>query len=200
MDGLTVEFYRVFWDVLGSDFVTVWAESLGSRVLPLPCRHAVLALLLKKGNLHDLQNCWPISILSTDYKVVVKVISLQLGSMLADVVHPDQAYAMPSWVSPSLTICTWSGTFWSSGLERVCHLPACPWRRRSTEDGPWVSPGHSAGIRLWVFSRCCTTLQLNWTLTKSVSFGREVSQGCLLSGQLRTLAIDRPSSVCSTSS
>ncbi|CAM5167271.1 unnamed protein product [Natator depressus] len=38
MDGLTVEFYRVFWDVLGPDLVTVWAESLESGVLPLSCR------------------------------------------------------------------------------------------------------------------------------------------------------------------
>ncbi|CAM4496838.1 unnamed protein product [Lepidochelys kempii] len=38
MDGLTVAFYRVFWDVLGPDLVTVWAESLQSRVLPLSCR------------------------------------------------------------------------------------------------------------------------------------------------------------------
>ncbi|CAM2117181.1 unnamed protein product [Caretta caretta] len=38
MDGLTVEFYRVFWDVLGPDLVTVWAESLQTVVLPLSCR------------------------------------------------------------------------------------------------------------------------------------------------------------------
>ncbi|CAM4574698.1 unnamed protein product [Lepidochelys kempii] len=38
MDGLTVEFYRMFWDVLGPDLVTVWAESLQSGVLPLSCR------------------------------------------------------------------------------------------------------------------------------------------------------------------
>ncbi|CAM4562689.1 unnamed protein product [Lepidochelys kempii] len=34
MDGLTVELYRVFWDVLGSDLVTVWAESLKSEFSP----------------------------------------------------------------------------------------------------------------------------------------------------------------------
>ncbi|CAM2107543.1 unnamed protein product [Caretta caretta] len=54
MDGLTVEFYCVFWDILGPDLLTVWAESLQSWVLPLSCRRAVLALLLKKGDLHDL--------------------------------------------------------------------------------------------------------------------------------------------------
>ncbi|CAM2100536.1 unnamed protein product [Caretta caretta] len=56
MDGLTVEFYHVFWDVLGPDLVTVWAESLQSGVLPLSCRRAVFALLPKKGDLHDLRN------------------------------------------------------------------------------------------------------------------------------------------------
>ncbi|CAM2112533.1 unnamed protein product [Caretta caretta] len=54
MDGMTVEFCRVFWDVLGPDLVTVWAESLQSGVLPLSCRRAVLALLPKKGDLCDL--------------------------------------------------------------------------------------------------------------------------------------------------
>ncbi|CAM2103341.1 unnamed protein product [Caretta caretta] len=53
MDGLTVEFYHAFWDVLGPDLVTVWAESLQNGV-------------------------------------VVKAISLRLGSVLADVIHPDQ--------------------------------------------------------------------------------------------------------------
>ncbi|CAM2096597.1 unnamed protein product [Caretta caretta] len=95
MDGLTVEFYRVFWDVVGPDLVTVWAESLQSGVLPLSCRRAVLALLPKKGDLCDLRNWRPVSLLSMDYKIVAKAISLRLGSVLADVIHPDQTYTIP---------------------------------------------------------------------------------------------------------
>ncbi|CAM2111957.1 unnamed protein product [Caretta caretta] len=95
MDWLTMEFYRVFWDVLSRDLVTIWAESLQSGVLPLSCRRAVLALLPKKGDLRDLQNWRPVSLLSTDYKIVAKVISLRLGSVLADMIHPDQTYTVP---------------------------------------------------------------------------------------------------------
>ncbi|KAG6924119.1 hypothetical protein G0U57_018279, partial [Chelydra serpentina] len=95
MDGLTMEFYRVFWDVFGPDLVTVWAESLQSGVLPLSCRRAMLALLPKKGDLCDLQNWCPVLLLSTDYKVIEKAISLQLGSVLVDVVHPNQTYTVP---------------------------------------------------------------------------------------------------------
>ncbi|CAM2103740.1 unnamed protein product [Caretta caretta] len=94
MDGLTVEFYRMFWDVLGPDLVIVWAESLQSRVLPLSCRRAVLALLPKKGDLRNLRNWRPVSLLSMDYKVVAKAISLRLGSVLADMVHPHQTYTV----------------------------------------------------------------------------------------------------------
>ncbi|CAM2110250.1 unnamed protein product [Caretta caretta] len=95
MDGLTVEFYRVFWDILGPDLVTVWAESLQSGVLLLSCRRAVLALLPKKGDLRDLRNWRPVSLLSTDYKIVAKAISLRLESVMADVIHPDQTYTVP---------------------------------------------------------------------------------------------------------
>ncbi|CAM2120224.1 unnamed protein product [Caretta caretta] len=95
MDGLTVEFYRAFWDTLGPDLATVWAESLQGGVLPLLRRRAVLALLLKKGDLHDLRNWRPVSLLSTDYKIVAKAISLRLGSVMADVIHPDQTYTVP---------------------------------------------------------------------------------------------------------
>ncbi|CAM2118629.1 unnamed protein product [Caretta caretta] len=95
MDGLTVEFYRAFWDILGPDLVTVWAESLQSGVLPLSCRRAVLALLPKKGDLRDLRNWRPVSLLSMDYKIVAKAISLRLGSVMADVIHPDQTYTVP---------------------------------------------------------------------------------------------------------
>ncbi|CAM2114049.1 unnamed protein product [Caretta caretta] len=66
MDGLTVEFYRVFWDILSPDLVTTWAESLQSGVFLLSCRRAMLAFLPKKGDLRNLRNWRPISLLSTD--------------------------------------------------------------------------------------------------------------------------------------
>ncbi|CAM2097401.1 unnamed protein product [Caretta caretta] len=95
MDGLTVEFYRAFWDILGPDLATVWAESFQGRVLPLSCRRAVFSLLPKRGDLRDLRNWRPVSLLSTDYKIVAKAISLRLGSVMADVIHPDHTYTVP---------------------------------------------------------------------------------------------------------
>ncbi|CAM2111018.1 unnamed protein product [Caretta caretta] len=50
---------------------------------------------MKKGDLLDLWNWHTNLLLSTDYKIVVKAILLCLGSVLANVVHPDQTYTIP---------------------------------------------------------------------------------------------------------
>ncbi|CAM2119626.1 unnamed protein product [Caretta caretta] len=198
MDRLTVEFYLVFWDVLRPDLVTIWAESLQSGVLPLSCRRAVLALLPKKGDLRDLQNWHSVSLLSTDYKIVAKAIWLRLGSMMADVIHPDQTYTILDHsifdnlflVRDLLELGCRDGLSFAllsldqeKAFDRVDHM----YLLRTLQAfgfGPQF-----VGF-LWVlYSSAECLVKLNWTLTEPVSFGRGVRQGCPLSGQLYALAI-----------
>ncbi|CAM2105660.1 unnamed protein product [Caretta caretta] len=157
MDGLTVEFYRVFWDILGPDLATVWAESLQGGVLPLSCRRAVLALLLKKGDLRDLRNWRPVLLLSTDYKIVAKAISLQLGSVMADVIHPDQTYTVSE-----------------KAFDRVDHGYLLGTLQAFGFGPPFVS-----FLRV-LYASAERLVRLNWTLTEPVSFRRGVQQGCPL--------------------
>ncbi|CAM2106407.1 unnamed protein product [Caretta caretta] len=199
MDGLTVEFYRAFWDILGPDLVTVWAESLQSGVLPLSCRRAVLALLLKKGDLRDLRNWRPVSLLSTDYKIVVKAISLRLGSMMADVIHPDKTYTVPCrsifdnlfLVRHLLELGRRDGLSFAllsldqeKAFDRVDHGYVL-----STLQAFGFRPQFVSFLRVLYTSAECL-VKLKWTLTEPVSFGRGVRQGCPLSGQLYALAIE----------
>ncbi|CAM2094788.1 unnamed protein product [Caretta caretta] len=199
MDRLTVEFYRAFWDILGPDLVTVWAESLQSGVLPLSCRRAVLALLPKKGDLRDLRNWRPVSLLSTDYKIVAKAISLRLGSAMADMVHPDQTYTVPGrsifdnlfLVRDLLELRRRDGLSFAllsldqeKAFDRVDHGYLL-----STLQAFGFGPQFVSFLRVLYASAECL-VRLNWTLTEPVSFGRGVRQGCPLSGQLYALAIE----------
>ncbi|CAM2119839.1 unnamed protein product [Caretta caretta] len=199
MDRLTVEFYRAFWDILGPDLVTVWAESLQSGVLPLSCRRAVLALLPKKGDRRDLRNWRPVSLLSTDYKIVAKAISLRLGSVMADVVHPDQTYTVPGrsifnnlfLVRDLLQLGRRDGLSFAllsldqeKAFDRVDHGYLL-----STLQAFGFGPQFVSFLRVLYASAECL-VRLNWTLTEPVSFGRGVRQGCPLSGQLYALAIE----------
>ncbi|CAM2097490.1 unnamed protein product [Caretta caretta] len=137
MDGLTVEFYRVFWDILGPDLVTVCAN--------------------------------------TDYKVVAKAISLQLGSVLADVIHPDQTYTVPGrTIFDNLYLVR-------DLLELEC---------RDGLSFALLSLDQEKAFNRVLYASAECLVRLNWTLTEPVSFRREVRQGCPLSGQLYALAIE----------
>ncbi|CAM2111430.1 unnamed protein product [Caretta caretta] len=199
MDGLTVEFYCVFWDVLSPDLVTVWAESLQGGVLPLSCRRAVLALLPKKGDLRDLRNWRPVLLLSMDYKIVAKAISLWLGSVLADVIHPDQTYTVPDlsifdnlfMVRDLLELGSRDGLSFAllsldkeKAFDRVDHGYLL-----STLQAFGFGPQFVGFLRVLYASSECL-VKLNWTLTELVSFGQGVQQGCPLLGQLYALATE----------
>ncbi|CAM2117657.1 unnamed protein product [Caretta caretta] len=151
MDGLTVEFYHAFWDILGPDLVTVWAESLQSGVLPLSCRQAVLALLLKKGDLRDLRNWHPVSLLSTDYKIVAKAISLRLGSVMADVIQPDRTYTVPGRsIFDNLFLVR---DLLELGRRDGLSFALLSLDQEKAFDRPWVPPEHSASV--WIRTSVC---------------------------------------------
>ncbi|CAM2109006.1 unnamed protein product [Caretta caretta] len=199
IDGLTVDFYRAFWDILGPDLATVWAESLQGGVLPLSCRRAVLTLLPKKGDRHDLRNWRPVSLLSTDYKIIAKAISLWLGSMMADVIHPDQMYTVLGrsifdnlfLVRDLLELGCRDGLSFAllsldqeKAFDRVDHGYLL-----GTLQVFGFGPQFVSFLRVLYASAECL-VRLNWILTEPVSFGQGVRQGCPLSGQLYALAIE----------
>ncbi|KAI3375790.1 hypothetical protein L3Q82_003739 [Scortum barcoo] len=95
IDGLTVEFYKAFWDILAADILDVFNESLTYGSMPVSCRRAVLTLLPKKGNLQDIKNWRPVSLLCVDYKLLSKALANRLREAMEQVIHRDQTYCVP---------------------------------------------------------------------------------------------------------
>ena len=94
MDGLPVNFYSKFWDVLGRDLYDVILFSIEEGELPLSHRRAVLTLLPKDGNNGFIKNWRPISLLCADYKIFAKALSNRLSKVLASIIHETQSYAI----------------------------------------------------------------------------------------------------------
>ncbi|TWW78214.1 Transposon TX1 uncharacterized 149 kDa protein ORF 2, partial [Takifugu flavidus] len=95
IDGIPVEFYKAFWSVVGKDMLEVFLESWRTGLLPRSCRRAIITLLLKKGDLQDLKNWRPVSLLCGDYKILSKVLAIRLREAMAEVIHVDQTYCVP---------------------------------------------------------------------------------------------------------
>ncbi|KAL6483834.1 hypothetical protein MHYP_G00087060 [Metynnis hypsauchen] len=95
IEGLPAEFYKSFWPVIGEDLLEALNDSLAKGRLPSSCRRAVLTLLPKKGDLHELKNWRPVSLLCCDYKLLSKVLAVRLKEVVGQIIHPDQTYCIP---------------------------------------------------------------------------------------------------------
>ncbi len=63
--------------------------------MPLTMRTGLVTLLHKKGHKEELANWRPITLLTTDYKVLAKVITERLKKVIGIVVQPDQTCGVP---------------------------------------------------------------------------------------------------------
>jgi len=95
IDGLPVDFYKAFWKIIGRDFYEVVQKCFNDKLLPKSCQRAVLALLPKKGDLSLLKNWRPVSILTSDYKIIAKLLANRMKCVLGDIIHQDQSYCIP---------------------------------------------------------------------------------------------------------
>ena len=94
-DGLPMEFYVKFWQVLGADLVRVLNSCLVNRRLSKSQRRGVISLSFKKGDRLDPRNWRPISLLNVDYKIASRAIAGRLLKVLHVVVGKDQTCGVP---------------------------------------------------------------------------------------------------------
>ena len=96
LDGLPVEFYTTFWSLLKSDIHALSTYAFHHATLSSSQQHAVITLLPKTGDLRLLRNWRPLSLLNVDYKLLAKVISNRLLTVLPSLVHEDQTCSVRS--------------------------------------------------------------------------------------------------------
>ena len=87
-DGLPMEFYLTFWDII--DLTTVLNDSSDGGLLPLSQRTALISLIFKKGDRLDHKNWRPISLLNVDYKICTRTVAGRLLGILHHVILPNQ--------------------------------------------------------------------------------------------------------------
>jgi hypothetical protein len=91
IDGLTPEFYQVYWPLLKNPFMSMIYECYANKRLPTTLNQAVLTLIFKKGERHLLKNYRPISITNYDYKILAFVLARRLQDVIKNLVHSDQS-------------------------------------------------------------------------------------------------------------
>ncbi|CAI7905344.1 unnamed protein product [Closterium sp. NIES-54] len=89
-DGLPKELSEHKWDLLGLVLMQFVDSFTRTTKLPSSVSTAVTILLHKKGSKEELGNYMPITLLSTVYKVLAKVLATRLKKVLHEVISEDQ--------------------------------------------------------------------------------------------------------------
>ena len=90
-DGLTMEFYAKFWNVICDRLIDSYNESFDKGMLSVSQRQAIITLLQKKDKDKLLLKNWrPISLLNLDYKILTKVFAIRMKKVLPFVIHHNQ--------------------------------------------------------------------------------------------------------------
>ncbi|CAI5476289.1 unnamed protein product [Closterium sp. Yama58-4] len=94
-DGLPKELFKHNWDLLGPVLMEFVGDFTRSAELPRDILTAVTILLHKKGSKEELGNYRPITLLSTIYKVLAKVMATRFKKVLHEVISEEQVGFLP---------------------------------------------------------------------------------------------------------
>ena len=90
-DGIPVDFYKVFWNLLAPPFMEMVEQCLQEQLLHTTAREGVLNLIPKVNkDTRYVKNLRPITLLNTDYKIIEKAIANKILPALEYIIHKDQ--------------------------------------------------------------------------------------------------------------
>ena len=199
LDGLPIDFFKAFWSIIGSDLHEVFLDCQTKGLLPVSCQRAVLSLLPKKGDLASLQNWRPVALLCTDYKVLSRALSNRLKDYLAMVVHMDQTYCVPGrtimdnifLIRDVLNVC--NDYDLDLGVVSLDQQKAFDRLDHNYLFSVLEAFGFGEGFRSWLgllYTGATCMVKVGGGLSRPISVQRGIRQGCPLSGQLYSLAIE----------
>ncbi|KAM7291028.1 hypothetical protein ISCGN_027603 [Ixodes scapularis] len=201
VDGLGSLFYKTFAEQLAPILRDVFADILRRGLLPPSMRQAVTVLIPKKHVVGPMGvgHFRPISLLTSDYKILAKILSKRLESGLRSIIGDHQTYGIKGrTIATNLhamrIVCETAQVLQCplavlqvdlcKAFDRVCHsflfslLEAC-----------------GIGARLLQYVKLCysdisTRLLVNGNKTAPIAVSRSVRQGCPLSPILFALYLE----------
>lgn len=95
MDGLPVEFYKTFWPKIKKMYHKVAIHFQQTGQLPNSMKKMAIIPIPKAGDRTKLKNWRPLSLMNTDYKLLSRIYSKRISSVVSSLLESDQSYCVP---------------------------------------------------------------------------------------------------------
>ncbi|GJW71697.1 RNA-directed DNA polymerase, eukaryota [Tanacetum coccineum] len=90
-DGVTFEFVRKFWDVIGGDVCQAPKSFFRSGLFRKGCNPSFITLIPKVNDVKFVKDFCPISLIRCQYKIVGKILANRLSSVIGSLVSKEQS-------------------------------------------------------------------------------------------------------------
>jgi hypothetical protein len=90
IDGLSLEFYTANWDTISTDLVQLLNHVFLGKHISLNQKHGIVLSLPKNSNPRTINDYRPITLLTTEYKLLAKVLAQRLRRVVADQLQGTQ--------------------------------------------------------------------------------------------------------------
>ena len=199
LDGLSTNFYKCFWPILGHELTQVFNYAFDHGHLPLTQRRGVISLLFKKGDRTQLQNWRPITLLNTDYKILTKALVNRLKHTLPFLIHTDQTGCIPGrTINDNLRHIQDTITYANEmniplALLSVDQLKAFDRVSHTFLFKTLAKFGFGPDFLRWIqllYTDVASSVKVNGWLTAFIPLERGLRQGCTLSMPLYVLAAE----------
>ncbi|CAI5969000.1 unnamed protein product [Closterium sp. NIES-65] len=94
-DGIPKELFQHQWELLRKPVMSMVEEFVSSGKLPEVANEAVTIVLYKKGEETDVRNYRPITLLTSVYKILAKVVATRMKAVLDQVISKEQFGFLP---------------------------------------------------------------------------------------------------------
>ena len=199
IDGLPIEFYKTFWDLIGTFLMSVYNESYRLSELPYSMNRSVISLLYKKGEKNDIKNYRPISLTNTDYKILTHIITNRLHIVLNSIINIEQtAYVKKRYIGENIRLIE---DLVNIGIEKeIDGLITFLDFEKAFDSIEWnfveqtlIELNFGKTITSWfktIYKNPITQIKNNGWFTNNIFPKRGLKQGCPLSAILFIIAIE----------
>ena len=199
IDGLTVEFYREFWEEIQLLVLESLNEGFKQGKLSYLQRKGIITLLFKGGDATELGNWRPITLLNTDYKILATVLANRLQKMLVYLINDDQV----GYIKGRSGICNArliQDVLDYSAFNEIEGAVIFVDFRKAFDTLEWnfidaclKKYGFKNNFRKWISVMYCNphlNIMTNGFLTKDIIPTRGIRQGCPISALLFILSTE----------
>ena len=196
LDGIPIEFYQTFYDLLKDDLQLMIKSVEEFEILSQTQKAAAIVSTPKKGDIKELENWRPISLLNADYKIISKILANRIYKVLPDIINEDQTCSISGRrIQNNLSIIRDIIDYANETNEKYCIISID--QKKAFDKVNWkflrkILNRFQFGERFkkWIeilYTDINSAVKVNGTLSETFQLQQGVRQGCPLSPYLYVL-------------